>query len=447
MTIFAQPSIQSFLNALQGTLSTQQLSDLVHRLNLEDLDSLATEWEVCILFALMKLGRVTYEPSFAGKSRPDIHFIANDNTNLQCIADVTLISDSDLEEKNPFLALTQIVSAKAHKLGISGTFSFTVGHTSIETHGTYKVQLRIPHKKKLLAFIERNILPHLHVVAKTPNQSRAINVAQAPWDLKLLYVPGQQSSFGSYRAFRNATIKDKNPLYNALERKRKQLRDSDYKGCKGIIVCDGGCEVIQNEITSWDTYSRKQIVNEFFRKTRSISFVVIIWIEVRNKPGRDVQHSVRGEIEINPGADVSFPKELVDLFGRLLEFWPHPIQAGENARLQVEGYGPRNIPRFWGRRVGGYKMGRGPNRITYRMSARELLEILSGRRTIQEFERDAGFARLDGGGPLNPFKNALQRGFTISGAVVEAIPDRDDDWIEFQITGPDPALSRFRIPG
>ena len=81
------------------------------------------------------------------------------------------------------------------------------------------------------------------------------------------------------------------------------------------------------------------------------------------------------------------------------------------------------------------------------MSARELLEILSGRRTIQEFERDAGFAPPGSGGPINPFENALRRGFTISAATLKAISDLDDDWIEFRITGPDPALSPFRIAG
>jgi hypothetical protein len=135
MTIFARRSIQSFLTALRGTLTPHQLAALVDRLNLEDLDSLATEWEICILFALMNLGRIIYAPAFTGKSRPDVHFLASDDTDLQFIADVTLISDSDLEKNNPILELTQIISARARKLGIPGTFSFTVGSTSAGRHG------------------------------------------------------------------------------------------------------------------------------------------------------------------------------------------------------------------------------------------------------------------------------------------------------------------------
>ena len=88
-------------------------------------------------------------------------------------------------------------------------------------------------------------------------------------------------------------------------------------------------------------------------------------------------------------------------------------------------------------------MGLGPNQITYRMSARELLEILSGRKTIREFNEESGFVPSGSGGRMNPFENALQRGLTINSAKLERVPDRDDDWIEFSITGPDPALSPF----
>jgi hypothetical protein len=128
MTIFARRSIQRFLSDLDSILTPPQLAPLIDRLNKGNLDSLAVEWEVCVLFALMNLGRVAYEPTFAGKSHPDIHFTARDKEDLQFIADVTLISDSHLEENNPFTALTQIVAEKARKLGIPGTFSFSAEH-------------------------------------------------------------------------------------------------------------------------------------------------------------------------------------------------------------------------------------------------------------------------------------------------------------------------------
>jgi hypothetical protein len=103
MTIFARRSIQAFLAAVQTILTPPQLAALVNRLNLGDLDSLAAEWEICILLSLMNLGRTTYEPALAGKSHPDFHFVTGHDVDLQFIADVTLISDSCLEENNPIL--------------------------------------------------------------------------------------------------------------------------------------------------------------------------------------------------------------------------------------------------------------------------------------------------------------------------------------------------------
>ena len=185
------------------------LAALVNRLNLGDLNSLAAEWEICILLSLMNLGRTTYEPALAGKSHPDFHFVTSHDVDLQFIADVTLISNSCLEENNPIWKLSRLLYAKAHKLGIPGTFSYRVGSSSIGRRGAFKVQLSIPHKRNLQAFVERHIVPQLRIIARNPNQSSVINVAERPWDLTLLYAPAQRYSHGSYRAFRNATMKDK----------------------------------------------------------------------------------------------------------------------------------------------------------------------------------------------------------------------------------------------
>jgi hypothetical protein len=87
-----------------------------------------------------------------------------------------------------------------------------------------------------------------------------------------------------------------------------------------------------------------------------------------------------------------------------------------------------------------------PNALTYRMSARELMEILSGRRPHRAFEEDAGFGPASGSGRINPFESALRRSLTISAVKLDPSSDQDDDWIEFRMTGPDPALAPFQVP-
>jgi hypothetical protein len=92
-------------------------------------------------------------------------------------------------------------------------------------------------------------------------------------------------------------------------------------------------------------------------------------------------------------------------------------------------------------------MGSGRSSLTFRMSACELMEVLSGRRSHQAFEEGMGFAPVsESHGPRNPFETALRLGFTISTVRIEPIPELDDDWIEFRMKGPDPALTPFRVP-
>jgi hypothetical protein len=296
--------------------------------------------------------------------------------------------------------------------------------------------------------VRDHIVPRLRSIAKSPAEAREFTITQAGYSLNLRYSPGQGlSSAVNYRAYRNATKKDSNPLFNALEAKRQQLRDTQYDGCRGIIVCDGGCELLSKQFTGWDSYSKEHVVKEIFRRSRSVSFVAFVWVErVPHSTSSPRPHRVSVQVEVNAEARDSVSAELESLLRHLPRQWPQPIQSAEDVRVQLEGRARRQTPRHWGRRFGGHKMGAGPKSLTYRMSARELIEILAGRRAHEAFQKDAGFGLAGDGGMTNPFENALRRGFTISDVKVERVPDQDDDWIEFRMTGPDPALARFQVP-
>jgi hypothetical protein len=448
MTMFARRSIQSFLEGVNSILSQSQIQGLVNRLNLNKRDSVAAEWEIAILFALMKLGNVSYEPKMMGKRNPDILFTSKLETGIQFVADVTLVSDADLEDNNPIFELSQLVATKARRLGIPGAFSFAPEFTTAGKYGAFKVQLSIPHKTNLPVFVRDHIMPHLRSIAKKPHERREFNIISADCSLALRYMPGQRFSHANYRAYRVATRIDKNPLFYALESKRKQLRDTHYEGCRGIIVCDGGCEILTKNSTNWESYSKSQILRKFFYKTDSISFIILLWVEQSSDPHANPRpHRVMGDLIINPHGKSPVPKELEELLKELPRHWPQPVQTGERTRAEREGYDPKNVPAYWGRRLGGHQMGIEHSSLTYRMSARELMEILSGRRSHEAFEEDAGFAApIRGGSPMNPFENALRRGLTISVVKIERNSDLDDDWIEFRMEGPDAALAPFHVP-
>ena len=83
-----------------------------------------------------------------------------------------------------------------------------------------------------------------------------------------------------------------------------------------------------------------------------------------------------------------------------------------------------------------------------KVSAREVLEILAGRTTVQEInQRDD---QLRGGAPAADsvprlMESYLSRGqLPTSVCIVKTDENDNDDWIEFEFGPPDPAISPFR---
>jgi hypothetical protein len=73
-----------------------------------------------------------------------------------------------------------------------------------------------------------------------------------------------------------------------------------------------------------------------------------------------------------------------------------------------------------------------------KMSARMLLELLAGTKTLEEFEEDYSLEKNG-----NPFRRMLDQGRLISEVTVEHQPDKDDDLITIRFGMPDPAVSPF----
>jgi hypothetical protein len=48
-------------------------------------------------------------------------------------------------------------------------------------------------------------------------------------------------------AYNGAMTEDQNPVFNALKSKAKQLKKVRYEGPRGIILCDGGSDMIHSQ--------------------------------------------------------------------------------------------------------------------------------------------------------------------------------------------------------
>ncbi|PYS45590.1 MAG: hypothetical protein DMF68_21825, partial [Acidobacteria bacterium] len=118
------------------------------------------------------------------------------------------------------------------------------------------------------------------------------------------------------------------------------------------------------------------------------------------------------------------------LISRLQSLLPQPVQSPANALHRIKGKNPN---------AGLYRsiltMNRG---VT--MSARMLLEILSGERTIEDFEREYKMRREE-----NPFRQRLLEGRLINNINIEQSLVDDDDRATIQFGEIDPAVHLFRL--
>jgi len=73
-----------------------------------------------------------------------------------------------------------------------------------------------------------------------------------------------------------------NPLANALKEKRSQLSHSGYKGIKGIIICDGGSNSLNERSRVNGAYGCQEIIGDMFRASSSIHFVLVLRVEEKH---------------------------------------------------------------------------------------------------------------------------------------------------------------------
>jgi hypothetical protein len=173
------------------------------------------------------------------------------------------------------------------------------------------------------------------------------------------------------------------------------------------------------------SFSIDEIVRHFFRQFDSVWFVMVFGVREN-----DVHLSVQPKLHLNPkkrGTDFSHLKQIMTNIYRSL---PQLQWSPHNARSRIK------ARELTGRYYGTLEIGG-----TVKMSAREMLEILAGVKTVAQFEQNYS---LEPGS--NPFRKMLQQGRLISKVTVEYVPEKDDDVVTMEFGEPDSAVAPFRAP-
>ncbi len=414
-------------------------SDKTRRLWVKKLNSssepayAATEWEIVLLHTMAQFGILRHEPQLEGTSLIDIVF---EHPSFSFGADITTVSDRGLHERNPVHKLEERLRSIYETAGIAkGGIGFHVTEQSSfgKRQGRSSIVPPVSDFEKLI-FNEDFYRWISNLQARPEEQSTFRVIYRNPLSvIAFTYVPGRQGAWcGGYTSYRVARSVNKNPLYNALVSKSEQLKRSRHNGPLGIVVCDGGADVLRQNFSG--NISGRDVAFEFLRRHTSVNFVVIF--SLRNIDSSTIRQRVDSQIYVL--REEPWHKDLEELFGKITGTLPQVRQTAENAANELK---------FWeGRKrlnLGGLSMSLGPTGISeIRMSTRTLLDVLAGRLSSERLNKH--YQHGNSGHGL--FEHLVRSGSLIESARVEIKPNEDDDEIVFRFGKPDPATASFTIP-
>jgi hypothetical protein len=438
MAIFSRRTLQRLSNENASFLTTKQLRKHVDSMNNADEHSLGAEWEVVLLNCFSKAGTVTHEPKL-GK-RPDLHFVSNAHKSVEFIADIATVSDRGFDERYPFEVLFGRLGEFVYKAGLKNrTFSVKVG-----TEAEKKVwppsnpRLKIPHRSRLDQDVfNANFFRFLDAVVTAPEEPREYHVVGTTpsVDAQIAYDPsGHRRTSWPFPDELTSLVR--NTVYSRLDDKAQQLSDANYDGPRAIIICDGGCNHL-NTKQYFHEPDIDDVVRYFLQEHPRISFVLTFVVEetLDRSERKLVTTLYRGRSFAPLGC------ELTAAIEQMGQFLPEPERSPVSAKDLLEGPKTNEGESFGG----GYGMSEDEIKI----SARGLLELLSGRITQERFFQSHAFVQVptETKRAWNPFESQLSQGSLITEVRVESgEEEKDDDWLTIKFGAPDPAVSPFEVP-
>lgn len=429
--IFHRRVIQRQLDNLRRHLQGYEVDRLVKRLNSADRDRLSAMWEAVVLSTLCELGHVEVEKEIPGGKRPDVFFSGAVNFT----AEITSISDQNLEDQNPVHELTMEIANVQSDLGLPvGGLEFRIESTRRRLGSGSAVDLRIPARPDIREFVRRRIAPEIETRLKAGERPIRISIDDEEAKLSIVIDTSKAPySSGTHPSFDVTEAIDRNPLAHALQRKAVQLRGA--VGLTGIFVCDTGSASIRARGFGTTGFSPQKIVEHFLKRDGDIDFVVTLAV-CEQRFGTMPRGKPKREVVVTLYAKLGLPCEdqLTTLHLDIAERIPPPRATGDNGRRQAG----QPIHR-WGFH-GGYSM----TDRSLKISVRELTELLAGRLTIEEIR--TRYADMPGRNWSFPdhFERWLDEGRLPVDVRIESGGTADDDWIEFEFGDPDPATSAFR---
>jgi hypothetical protein len=220
MALYSRRVIDRCLSGNRALVSDEKLRDWVRRLNTVSDDYVATEWELVLLNAFAKCGKVQHEPPTLAAPL-DLIFESSDG-RVQFGADIAAISDREMTRRNLVDRFQEELCKRITQAKIENyRFMFRVDEEQpIAARGTgRKRKLLVPAASQLSTHVfnadfdrfMEGVRTQPHVV-----QSHVIRNASPAISVSIQYSPAIGSAVcGHYGSYTSTTIKDKIP-YSTL---------------------------------------------------------------------------------------------------------------------------------------------------------------------------------------------------------------------------------------
>jgi hypothetical protein len=425
MALFSRRVLARMLKENQKSLALEKAGLHVNHLNGKDATKrLSTEWEVAVLNALSKVGRIEHEPKLGGNVSLDVFF---KSPTLSALVEITTVSDRGLDDANPVWPVCEELIKRVQQHGFEpDKFSVSANGNGRELFlGGPKASLCLPLVEDFPKIIFNAEFESFLSNLKASNAKDSYRVKlRDNAGLTITFDPNQKSFWCTHLSYAVPFSAQANPVHNRLRAKALQLSKAGFDGIKGIILCDGGCQMLTHQGRRGMSLGGAEIIASFLNEEPSIGFVIVLSIESDGSHSFGPEHlRIVSKTYVNRShrdSAAHFGSLCQEFAGQL----PRPETTSINA-LDLDDEGKS----FWG----GGSMG--GNRI--KISARTVAGILAGRVPTEKFvEHNERFAEQ--------FARMLDSGRTIAEVRVEKT-ERDDDWIEFLFSDRDPAISPFKL--
>ena len=443
MAIFSRRTVDVMLIENASFLTTEQLDHHVARLNSKGFQSQDAEWEVAVLNAFSKISKVEHEPPLKGAAKLDLLFTTGDGSFL---ADITTVSDEGLEEQTPVKAFCIELQQRLRRAGLP----YDGWTLSLGTHPAKFGEPRIPAIPPRNEFAQEvfnaKFKKFVKDIQTNPQRRQTYSVRTSKTAISLAYDPNGQYFTTLGPAIGTALKKDQNPISNALRAKAKQLKKVSYNGAKGIILCDGGTDMIHTRAhSSFDfSFNAADATKDFLRQNQSIDLVLLVtsvWTDdgLRRPWVEGPVRKVRVTLIPNTNFD-RLPEQIKRSLSSLEDFFPEPENTPTGGRETIRhGFNRKELRPL----AGGWAM----SDKEVKISASAVLGLLAEVVTPAKLFESLGFRPHSSKASAirNPFDYMLSRKMRLREVVVEDT-QYDDSYLVFKFDGPDPALSSFSNP-